>query len=114
VFSTLSIDAAIHRTKGTKYNPDYINKHSQKSLGIDPGFGSSKTAFVVTEWSDSQIKVLFAEEYERPQFDDMISKALELVDTYSITLKAGSQIFVDGVNPEFIRALKYQLHEDPE
>jgi hypothetical protein len=42
----------------TKFNQeqygskDYVNSSTQKSMGIDWGFGSSKTAFVVTEFID--------------------------------------------------------------
>jgi hypothetical protein len=39
VFHTKDIEAAIQ--KGTGYNPDQINDYAQKSMGIDPAFGSS-------------------------------------------------------------------------
>jgi hypothetical protein len=40
---------------------DYINLSTQKSLGIDWGFGSSKTAFVVTEFVDGgYCRVIYA------------------------------------------------------
>jgi hypothetical protein len=39
VFHTKDIEAAIQ--KGTGYSPDQINHFYQKSMGIDPAFGSS-------------------------------------------------------------------------
>jgi hypothetical protein len=59
VFHTKDIDSAIE--KGKKYNPDVINMYSRKSLGIDPGFGSSPFGLVVTEWVDRQIQIAYAE-----------------------------------------------------
>ena len=37
VFHTKDIEAALER--GSNYDPDMINLFSQKSMGIDPGFG---------------------------------------------------------------------------
>jgi hypothetical protein len=64
VFHTKDIDVAIE--KGKKYNPDAINLYSRKSLGIDPGFGSSPFGLVITDWVDKQIQIAYAEEFERP------------------------------------------------
>jgi hypothetical protein len=60
VFHTKDIDSVIE--KGKKSNPDDINRYSRKSLGIDPGFGSSPFGLVVTEWVDIQIHITYAEE----------------------------------------------------
>jgi hypothetical protein len=48
VFSQLSIENA---TK-IECNPDDINPYAKKSIGIDPGFGSSKFAIVITQYVD--------------------------------------------------------------
>jgi hypothetical protein len=45
VFHTKDIEAAIQ--KGTGYSPDEINSFSQKSMGIDPAFGSSVFGIVI-------------------------------------------------------------------
>ena len=61
--------------KGHKYNPpsniDEVNYYTQKSMGIDPGFGSSAFGVVVTQMSDMLMQVLEAEEYNRPDFNQM-------------------------------------------
>jgi hypothetical protein len=61
--------------KGHKYNPpsniDEVNYYTQKSMGIDPGFGSSAFGVVVTQMSDRLMQVLEAEEYYRPDFNQM-------------------------------------------
>jgi hypothetical protein len=65
VLSQLSIDNA---TKIT-HNPDNINPSAKKSIGVDAGFGSSKFVIVVTQFVDGKIQVIFAEEYDRSNFD---------------------------------------------
>jgi hypothetical protein len=57
VFSQTSIDNA---TK-IQYNHN-INKNAKKSMGIDPGFGSSNFAIVATQLVDGKIQVIHAEE----------------------------------------------------
>jgi hypothetical protein len=87
VFHTKDIDSAIE--KGKKYNPDAINMYSRKSLGIDPGFGSSPFGLLVTEWIDNQIQIAYAEEFDRPDFNQMIKITLGLVSKYGIILLSG-------------------------
>jgi hypothetical protein len=110
VFHTKDIESAIE--KGKKYNPYVINVYSRKSLGIDPGFGSSPFGLVVTEWVDNQIQIAYAEEFERPDFNQMMNITLSLASKYAITFDNSCRIFVDGANPSFIRSLKYQLGEN--
>ncbi|HEY1248988.1 MAG TPA: hypothetical protein VGE97_08385, partial [Nitrososphaera sp.] len=84
---------------------------TQKSMGIDPGFGSSSFAIVITEWILNQINVLYAEEFDKADFNAMLNKTLNLTQQYGITKQNSCQIFVDGSNPAFIRSLKTQLGE---
>ncbi len=76
------------------------------SMGIDPGFGSPPFGIVVTQLSDSKIQVLFADEFERPSHEDMLSKVLQLKAKYKPT-----RIYVYGANPAFIRSLKLNIGE---
>jgi hypothetical protein len=110
VFHIKDIEIAVE--KGKKYNPDVRNMHSRKSLGIDPGFGSSPFGLVITEWVDNQIQIVYAEEFERPDFNQMIKITLSLLSKYGITFDNGCRILVDGANPSLIRSLKYQLGEN--
>jgi hypothetical protein len=84
----------------------------RKPLGIDPGFGSSPFGLVVTEWVDNQIQIAYAEEFDRPDFNQMINTTLSLVTKYGIIFDNACRIFVDGANPSFIHSLKYQLGEN--
>jgi hypothetical protein len=104
VFSQLSVENA---TK-IEYNPDIINPNAKKSIGVDPAFGGdSKFAIVVTQFVDGKIQVIFAEEYERPNFAAMINRIWE------IKQKCGyiSNIYVDAANPEIWESLKREFNE---
>jgi hypothetical protein len=67
---------------------------------------------VVTEWVDKQIQIAYAEEFERPDINQMMNVALSLVSRYGITFDNSCRIFVDGANPSFIHSLNYQLGEN--
>ena len=58
------------------------------------------------------MNVLHAEEYQRPDFNQMIAITLNLLDEYDIKFNNKCRIFVDGANPSFIRALKDRVDED--
>jgi hypothetical protein len=97
VFHTKDINTALE--KGKRYNPDLINSYSQKSMGLDLAWGSSAFGIVVTQWVDNYIQVLHAEEYVKPDFDDMVEITMALTGKYGIKLTDGCQIYVDGSTP---------------
>ena len=88
------------------------HSYTQKSVGLDPGFGSSNFGVCITELVDGLVNVIHAEKYQRPDFNRMIDITVNLLDKCSITFEGRSRIFVDGANPSFIRALKERLDED--
>ena len=106
VFHTKDIEVAMERGRELK---TYANSFSQKSVGLDPGFGSSAFGVCITELVDGMIKVLHAEEYPRPDFNEMIETTLSLLEKYGISYENGCRVFVDGANPSFIRALKDRI-----
>jgi hypothetical protein len=101
VFSQLSIE----NCQKIEYNPENINPNAKKSIGIDPGFGSSKFAIVITQYVDGKIQVIHAEEYDRPNFTAMIAIIWQL------KAKCGyiSNIYVDAANPEVWESLKREF-----
>jgi hypothetical protein len=78
VFHTKDIEAAIEL--GKKYNPDNFNPYyfTSVSMGIDPAYGSSAFGIVVTEWTDNHIRVLYADEYHRPDYNEMLSTSIRI------------------------------------
>ena len=79
---------------------------SPKSIGIDPPYGSSAFGIVVTQFVDRQIQIVHAEEYKRPDFNEMLEKAWNLIVKFTV-----QKIYIDGANPSFIKSLKLQLAE---
>jgi Terminase RNaseH-like domain len=107
VFHTKEIESAIE--KGRKYNPDAIGSSyfTSKSMGIDPAYGSSAFGIVITQWVDNHIQILHAEEYHRPDYNEMLSVVYRLISKYDV-----DKVYIDGANPSFIRSLKLQIGED--
>ena len=108
VFHTKDIEAAIE--KGRKYDPDIVasSYFTSKSMGIDPGYGSSAFGIVVTQWIDNHIQILHAEEYHRPDYNEMLSLVYGLISKYQV-----DSVYIDGANP-FIKLLKIRIGEDPD
>ena len=105
VFHTKDIEAAIE--KGMKYNPDIMSScHASRSMGIDPAYGSSAFGIVVTQWMDNHVQILYAEEYDRPDFNQILSIVHGLMSKYEV-----DKVYIDGSNPSFIRSLKLQIGE---
>ena len=107
IFHTKDIEAAIE--KGRNYDPDAIGSSyfTSKSMGIDPAWGSSAFGIVVTQWIDNHIQILHAEEYHRPDYNEMLSVVYELMSKYHV-----DKVYIDGANPSFIRSLKLQIGEE--
>jgi hypothetical protein len=105
-FHTQDIDRAI--ALGKKYKDKTPNKYAQQSMGIDPGFGSSPFGIVIIQFSDGVLQVLYADEFERPRYEDMVNK---IADLYSMFTNI-KNIFVDAANPELISSLKREVAEE--
>jgi len=109
VFHTKDIESAIE--KGRKYNPDNFTPYyssTSRSMGIDPAYGSSAFG-IVTEWADGIVQIMHAEEYHRPDYNEMLSLVYDLMSKYHV-----DKIYIDGANPSFIKSLKLQIGEDAE
>lgn len=113
-FHTKDIDRAVEL--GKKYNPNRVIVEANKVLGIDPGWGSSAFGIVLLQVADGQIQVLFADEFDRPRYEDMSTKVIDIIrglnrrtigPDYTDTVK----IYVDAANPAFISTLKREVGE---
>jgi hypothetical protein len=93
---------------------DYVNNSStQKSMGIDWGFGSSKTGFVVIEFVDGIWRIIYAKEFASQSVDEMINHAYRLIRKYNLD-NWENKTFVDGSSPGNIRNLKNAISETNE
>ena len=106
VFSPQSIE----NCQKIEYNPTAVIPDCKVSIGIDPSFGSSKFDIVATRFVNERIEVIEAEEFERPDFNDMIQRVWDIkqhhkVDDNNLT------IWVDAANPEIWSSLKRMINE---
>jgi hypothetical protein len=107
VFSCESIQKAIESgLELEKVRDGAIFLELEKSMGIDAGFGSSKFGIVITQLTYGQAEVVFADEYERPDFGDMIQRVITTRQNYGV-----DKLFVDAANPEIIRSLQHAFDE---
>ena len=86
VFHTKDIEAAISRSQTVESRSDLRSVYTQKSVGLGPGFGSSAFGVYITELVDGVINVLHAEEYLRPDFNQMIETTVRLLVLPSFVL----------------------------
>jgi hypothetical protein len=101
VFHTKDIDLAIE--SGKLYDPNFSNAYAKKCMGIDPAYGSSAFGIVITQFVDGYVQILHAEEYKRPDFNEMLENVWDLLVKYNV-----QKIYIDGANPSFIKGLKLQ------
>lgn len=87
-----------------------VNYATHKSMGIDVGYGSSNTAFVVTEKIDGYIRIIYAQQFHRPVSEEMINLATNLIFHYQLN-RYNNQVYVDAANPAFLRSLKIAIGE---
>lgn len=95
--------------KATKIGYNNTNPNAKKSIGIDPGFGSSNFAIVATQLVDGKIQIIYAEEHERDEagFTDMIDEVWRLKQRCGHV----NNIYFDAANPEIWQALKKEFDE---
>ena len=84
--------------------------------GIDLGWGSSVFGLVLLEFISGCIQVRYAEEFERPRYEDVTSKILGILRglnqwSPNQTELAATKIYIDAANPEFISSLKRAVGE---
>ena len=96
-----------------QYKDTLYNASTQKALGIDPAFGSSKTAFTVIEIVDGIIHVIYSKQFTNSSTQQMVMHARDLMIQYGILGNDYNKVLCDSSQPGFIRSLKYQTGENP-
>ncbi len=109
VFSSLVIDKAIELGEPFSTDNLEISQHTIKSVGVDFGFGSSKTAIVMTEILPEQekIRVVFSEEYDHANPQDIVDTCFNLYRKYDNTW-----FWVDGANRGSVIQMKVAFNEE--
>ena len=108
IFSPLQIDRAIEL--GEKYKDIPINQYAIHSIGIDPGFSSSATAVVATEFlkEESKIRIINAEQFEKSDPTYLVNLIFNLYHKYG---SDSTTIYADGSNRAFLNMLKIAINE---
>ena len=60
---------------------------------------------MVTQWADGIVQILYAEEYQRPDYNEMLSVVWRLISKYDV-----DKVYIDGANPSFIKSLIVVIH----
>ncbi|HET6640149.1 MAG TPA: hypothetical protein VFG77_00925 [Nitrososphaeraceae archaeon] len=102
--------AAIDKVQQVDYDPDDIIPNCKVSIGVDPSFGSSKFGIVATRFVNERIEVIEAEEFERPDFNDMINRVWEIKQKHKVG-NNNLTIWCDAANPEIWGSLKRMFNE---
>ena len=106
VFSPQLIDQCISLAYQLKDIP--ISNYNLHSVGVDWGFGSSKTAIVMTEHLKEQDKIIvrFAEEYDKANPQTIVNICHNMFTKHWNTI-----FYVDGANRAAINLLKVAFDE---
>jgi hypothetical protein len=83
---------------------------SRKSLGIDLGWGSSRTAFVLTEFVDGLVRVVYCKQFDRPDHKAMVNHTYNLIRVHNLD-NGVNKVYIDGSAPSFIAGVKETVGE---
>ena len=97
---------------GKQYRDVPYNASTPKALGIDPGFGSSATAFTVLEIVDDLVHVIYSKQFANQSTQQMVYHAADLISKYNL-MDESNRVFIDGSQSGFIRSVKYQTGDYP-
>jgi hypothetical protein len=106
VFHTKDIEVAIEKVGNTTL---ITSIHITPLLPDLWAYGSSAFGIVVTQFEDGIVQIMHAEEYHRPDYNEMLSVVYGLMSKYNV-----DSVYIDGANPSFIKSLKLQIGEDPD
>ena len=108
VFSPSQIDTAMELGELYPLDKIPINDYTLHSVGVDFGFSSSRTAIVLTEFlkEESKIRVLYAEEFEHANPQDIVDICFNLYRKHWNTW-----FFIDGANRTAVNLMKVAFDE---
>ncbi|HEX5519441.1 MAG TPA: hypothetical protein VFX18_03290 [Candidatus Nitrosocosmicus sp.] len=108
---------ALALLKGERLRHIPVARYTPKSMGLDPGWGSSRFGVTLIEFLkytqdplyNNTKRVFFAKGFERAQYEFMLDKVYTFYKDYKI-----KYVFIDGSQVEFIKSFKAKIGEDPE
>jgi hypothetical protein len=107
VFNLAEIDQCISDAKYDPEDTQFLHNLSYpKSMGVDPGYGTSKAAYVIAQLRNGVIEILKAEEINRASHSYFVDTVYSEMCRYSI-----ESIYADAANPGFISDIKDRIGE---
>lgn len=97
---------ALEQISGDDFKIDEKNNSFERVMSLDPGFSSSNFGIVIAQKLNSIPHIIFAEDFERQSYTQILEKVKSLADMYRIR-----KIRVDSSRPELIKDLR-NLHYD--
>jgi hypothetical protein len=101
VIAPLAIDRVLKLGEAMSDTLDNWNIETKYCLSLDPGWGSSAFAIILSRYINGKVQILYADEFERPLFQDIIDKI------WQIKRRCASlqNIIMDSANTEIYTAL---------
>jgi hypothetical protein len=100
LFSSEDIDYCVREANFDPFNV-YPYPLYEKSIGIDLGFGSSSSSYVVTQIRDGKAEVLRAALHPTFLYEDFLNEVVQVMNELYIP-----KAYVDGSNAAFVKSLK--------
>lgn len=104
VFSTSSIDRAIEL--GRLAGSSQLQIGGRRSMGIDIGFSTSRTAIVILQAFGNRLQVIYSSEHEKPSHESLVHYIVKLYREYRV-----SNIYCDSFGVSLISSIKSLLNE---
>jgi hypothetical protein len=106
VFNLQEVDFCI---SSANYEPDDVtfihNRNYPKSMGVDPGYRTSKAGVILTQMRNGEIEIIASEELTGPN-SYVVNYVYDMMNQYSV-----ENIFVDVAASAFITDLKDMINE---
>ena len=107
VFSLAEIDQCISDANYDPEDPQFLRTlNYPKAMGVDPGYGTSKAAYVIAQLRNGVIEMVKAEEINRASHSYFVDIIYSEMLRYSI-----ENIYADASNPGFISDIKDRIGE---
>jgi hypothetical protein len=87
VFHAKHTDLAIDKGKRLDLDSEINNPFAAnfgRSMGIDPAYGSSSFGIVITQLVNNEVQVLYADEFQRPDFNEMLNITVDLFSKFTV------------------------------
>jgi hypothetical protein len=106
VFNLQEVEYCVASSDYDPEDPQFIhNRNYPKSIGVDPGYRTSKAGIVLSQMRNGEIEIIKSIEMSAPN-SEVVAMVYDLMNQYSV-----ENIFVDVAASAFISDLKDMINE---